>query len=117
MSSQSKARNASVSGRWPFSWSRLPSPWRPPAAEDRGRNHKEEQEAMDAVAKSGLNSTTAYAASMLSVLLSILLWLTRRGNDRANAERFGIFVGLWAPTLAIFGKVLEDRERRPPEAS
>lgn len=66
---------------------------------------------MDALQKSGLNSTTAYAASLLSVLLSIFLWLTRKDEDRSNAERFGIFVGLWAPTLAIFGKVLEDRER------
>lgn len=72
---------------------------------------------MDTVQKSDLNSTTAYAASMLSVLLSIFLWLTRRGEDRANAERFGIFVGLWAPTLAIFGKVLEDRERDASNAS
>ncbi len=66
---------------------------------------------MEAVQKTGLNSTTAYAASMLSVGLSISIWLVRRDADRGNAERFGIFVGLWAPTLAIFGKVLEDRER------
>jgi hypothetical protein len=66
---------------------------------------------MDAVQRTGLNSTTAYAASVISVLLSIGVWLIRRDEDRANAERFGIFVGLWAPTLAIFGKVLEDRER------
>lgn len=67
---------------------------------------------MDAVQKTGLNSSTAYAASLLSVLLSIGIWLVRRDGDRGNAERFGIFVGLWAPTLAIFGKVLEDRERQ-----
>ena len=59
----------------------------------------------------GVSSSTAYVASAVSIVLSILIWLTRRDDDRANAERFGIFVGLWAPTLAIAGKVLEDRER------
>ena len=59
----------------------------------------------------GVSSSTAYVASAVSVVLSILIWLTRRDADRASAERFGIFVGLWAPTLAIAGKVLEDRER------
>ena len=66
---------------------------------------------MDVMQKAGLTSSTAYAASLLSVGLSIGIWLVRRGEDRAAAERFGIFVGLWAPTLAIMGKVIEDRER------
>jgi len=59
----------------------------------------------------GVSSSAAYIASGASIVLSIMIWLTRRDDDRANAERFGIFVGLWAPTLAVFGKVLEDRER------
>lgn len=59
----------------------------------------------------GVSSSAAYIASGVSIVLSIMIWLTRRDDDRANAERFGIFVGLWAPTFAIFGKVLEDRER------
>jgi len=56
-------------------------------------------------------STTLYTAAFASVALSILVWLLRRGDDRASAERFGIFVGLWAPTLLILGKIAEDRER------
>jgi hypothetical protein len=37
-------------------------------------------------------------ASLISVLVSIGVWVSAFG-DPAHAERFGIFVGLWAPTL------------------
>lgn len=59
----------------------------------------------------GLNSDLMYVAAIVSVLLSILAWFLVRGEDRSTAERFGIFVGLWAPTLMVLGKVLEDAER------
>jgi len=49
-----------------------------------------------------------YAASMLSVLLSILTWNSRKGDDQSHAERFGIFIGLWAPTLAVAGLVADN---------
>ena len=63
----------------------------------------------------GLNSNTLYTGAMISVLLSILVWLLRRGGDRAAAERFGIFVGLWAPTVMVLGKVVEDAEKSESE--
>ena len=47
------------------------------------------------------NNNTAKAffiASLASVAASIGVWMTVDG-DPAHAERFGIFVGLWAPTL------------------
>jgi hypothetical protein len=59
----------------------------------------------------GLTSDMAYIAAISSVLLSIVMWIGKRGNDPAHAERFGIFVGLWAPTLAILGRALEENER------
>ena len=37
-------------------------------------------------------------ASLVSVAASIATW-TLMGGDPAHAERFGIFIGLWAPTL------------------
>ena len=43
-------------------------------------------------------SRTFFAASLVSVAVSIGVWVTA-GGDPAHAERFGIFVGLWAPTL------------------
>jgi len=48
-----------------------------------------------------------YAASLISVLLSILTWNSRKNEDQAHAERFGIFIGLWAPTLAVAGLVAD----------
>jgi hypothetical protein len=52
-------------------------------------------------------STICFQAGILSILLSIWLWWFLgglNGDDpmaKAHAERFGIFVGLWAPTLLI----------------
>ena len=41
---------------------------------------------------------TFFIASLASVVASIGVWMSVDG-DPAHAERFGIFVGLWAPTL------------------
>jgi hypothetical protein len=49
-------------------------------------------------------STICFQAGMLSIILSIAIWWALSGDDptqQAHAERFGIFVGLWAPTLLI----------------
>lgn len=49
-------------------------------------------------------STLCFQAGILSVVLSICIWWFLNGDDletKAHAERFGIFVGLWAPTLLI----------------
>ena len=43
-------------------------------------------------------ATSFFIASLASVVASIGVWMTVDG-DPAHAERFGIFVGLWAPTL------------------
>lgn len=49
--------------------------------------------------KKNNNAATAFfIASLASVVASIGVWMTVDG-DPAHAERFGIFVGLWAPTL------------------
>ncbi len=49
-------------------------------------------------------STLCFQAGILSVILSIAIWwfLDRDTPEAAaHAERSGIFVGLWAPTLLI----------------
>ena len=49
-------------------------------------------------------STICLFGGLGSILLSISIWwfLDRSQPDvQAHAERFGIFVGLWAPTLLI----------------
>ena len=43
-----------------------------------------------------------FTASLVSVLCSIGIWVYADG-DAAHAERFGIFVGLWAPTFGMLG--------------
>ena len=58
-----------------------------------------------------VTSDMAYIAAMASIMLSIVAWFTRREDNLDQAERLGIFIGLWAPTLAIFGRALEDQER------
>ena len=53
-------------------------------------------------------SWICFALSLISILGSIAIWNIKKGEtaeQKAHAERFGIFVGLWAPTflgLAIF---------------
>ena len=44
-------------------------------------------------------SKFCFYASLLSVAASIATWVTVGVADPAHAERFGIFIGLWAPTL------------------
>ncbi len=48
-------------------------------------------------------STICFQGGVLSIILSIAIWWFLGGTEQdAHAERFGIFVGLWAPTLLIF---------------
>ena len=44
-------------------------------------------------------SDVCFTASLVSVIVSILTWVFASQADPAHAERFGIFIGLWAPTL------------------
>jgi predicted transporter len=47
-----------------------------------------------------------------SIIASIIIWAASGGQDskpeaKAHGERFGIFVGLWAPTFFILANRLE----------
>jgi hypothetical protein len=60
-----------------------------------------------------------HASSLGSVALCIGLWIRAKtiGQDeRGNAERRALFVGLWAPTLWLVGDSLDDagRDVSPP---
>ncbi len=65
-------------------------------------------------------STICFQAGIFSVLLSIFIWWYLQGNtpdEAAHAERFGIFVGLWAPTLLILSNRFDrfaDKATNPP---
>lgn len=45
-------------------------------------------------------STICFISGFASIAASVGIWYTS-GPDAAHAERFGIFVGLWAPTFFI----------------
>ena len=57
--------------------------------------------------KAGITSDVLQVLGFASVLGSIATWRTAKGSgDSAHAERFGIFIGLWAPTFfALAGQV------------
>ena len=51
-----------------------------------------------------LLSTVCFFLGFASILGSIAIWFLAAGptaENVAHAERFGIFVGLWAPTFLI----------------
>ncbi|KQR01083.1 hypothetical protein [Deinococcus sp. Leaf326] len=54
-------------------------------------------------------SNLFYVLGFASVALSASQYL---GSGKADHERDGLFVGHWAPTFLILGKIAEDRERR-----
>ncbi|GAA0904835.1 hypothetical protein [Pseudonocardia zijingensis] len=63
-------------------------------------------------------SLVARAASMASIGLCIGLWLRAKTVDqeeRGNAERRALFVGLWPPTLWLIGDTAADTARRGAE--
>jgi hypothetical protein len=55
----------------------------------------------------GLSPDLSYLAGFASVAASIAIWNAKKGRDEAHAERFGIFVGLWAPTFFAIGNGIE----------
>ena len=44
-------------------------------------------------------SNVCFVMGFASILASILVWVFFKEPDAAHGERFGIFVGLWAPTF------------------
>ena len=67
----------------------------------------------EAVKRIGVRSTYFYAASLGSVGLCIGLWIRAKTVDqdeRGNAERRALFVGLWPPMFWLMGDTLRDSE-------
>ncbi|WP_369055839.1 MULTISPECIES: hypothetical protein [Kineococcus] len=62
----------------------------------------------------GVKSEWAYAAGFASIGLSFLAWtISRNVEDRGidRADRWGIFVGHWAPTFFGVGNALRSYEK------
>jgi hypothetical protein len=67
----------------------------------------------DALGKAGVRSTYFYVTSLGSIGLCISLWIRAKTVDqdeRGNAERRAIFVGLWPPMLWLMGDSLKATE-------
>jgi hypothetical protein len=63
------------------------------------------------------SSETLHATAVASVALCIALWIrakTVTQEERGNAERRALFVGLWPALIWLIGDAAERRERRPP---
>jgi hypothetical protein len=63
----------------------------------------------------GLRGSHCHSASLASVALCIGLWIRAKTVDqdeRGNAERRALFVGLWPPLLWLIGETL-DRHEQP----
>jgi len=61
----------------------------------------------------GLRSSHAYLAGFGSIALSLGSWLVSRANktdDKAQSDRWGIFIGHWAPTFFAIGLALRSKE-------
>lgn len=70
---------------------------------------------MKFVSSWGVRSSHAYTAGLLSVGVSFISWLISRGksgDSKSQSDRWGIFVGQWAPTFLALGvglKLDEDK--------
>ena len=63
--------------------------------------------------KIGLRSSHLYGLSLAAILLCVGLWgraKTIGEDERGNAERRALFVGLWPPMLWLMGDSLRRRE-------
>jgi hypothetical protein len=56
-------------------------------------------------------ATICLIAGFGSILASLAIWFSFKSEDAGHAERFGIFVGLWAPTFLILSHHLRQHER------
>lgn len=75
----------------------------------------------------GVKSEYAYIAGMVSIGLAAASWVLSNWKERAGldrADRWGIFVGEWAPTFIALGNGLRSYEleegkatRIPPQAT
>ncbi len=63
----------------------------------------------------GITSDAAYLAAVASIGASIAAWGASRTMEdapREKADRWGIYVGLWAPTFMALGNAIKADEGR-----
>ncbi len=63
--------------------------------------------------QAGVRSVQLHVASLATVGLCLAMWVRAKTVDqdeRGNAERRALFVGLWPPTMWLIGDSLKERE-------
>lgn len=63
----------------------------------------------------GVTSEMAYAAGVASIGASVLTWVASKKKEDAGtdrADRWGLFVGEWAPTFFALGIALRLEENK-----
>ncbi|GHH84503.1 hypothetical protein GCM10018793_49030 [Streptomyces sulfonofaciens] len=68
---------------------------------------------VEALHRAGVRSNHLHMASLGSVLLCIGFWTRAKGHDqdeRGNAERRALFVGLWPPMFWLIGQSVAEYE-------
>ena len=62
----------------------------------------------------GVKSEHAYWGGFASIVIALVAWLASQGkdsNDKAQSDRWGIFIGHWAPTFFALGLALKQEEK------
>ncbi|WP_461003063.1 hypothetical protein [Streptomonospora sediminis] len=70
---------------------------------------------IEKLSRAGVTSDMAYAAGAISIGLSIFAWSASKAKENAGtdrADRWGMFVGEWAPTFFALGVALRLEETR-----
>ena len=57
-------------------------------------------------------SLVLFALGFVSIIASIAIWYVAKEPDLAHGERFGIFVGLLAPTFFILSDRLKPKSEK-----
>ena len=66
-----------------------------------------------ALSAAGFRSEYAYVGAFASIGLSLITYFSSRAktsNDKAQSDRWGIFIGHWAPTFMALGVALKLEE-------
>ncbi len=65
------------------------------------------------LSRAGFKSEYAYIGGFASIGISLLTWFVSRnktGDDKGQSDRWGIFIGHWAPTFMALGVALKLEE-------
>ena len=71
------------------------------------------QNPVRALSDAGFRSEWAYLGGFASIGLSFVSWALSQANrktDRSQSDRWGIFIGHWAPTFFALGLALKHEE-------